>query len=72
MSVEMFGPVPPGPPSLVGAMVLVGVGLVGFLSIIFSLLSRKGRAFNTRKMVFFAVILVFFIVIGLVELLHLK
>jgi len=72
MSLDVFGPVPPGPPSLVGGLVLVGVGIVGFLSILLQLLSRKRRAVNARKMMFFTAILLFFIVIGLVELFHVK
>lgn len=72
MPLDVFGPVPPGPPSLVGALVLVCVGIVGFLSILLQLTGRNRRTFNKRKMIFFAAILLFFIVIGLVELSHVR
>jgi hypothetical protein len=55
-----------------GALLLLGTGVIGFISMLLHLASGNRVAFKSRKILFFAAILLFFIVAGLIELTHLK
>jgi len=68
----MLGPVPSRPPSALGAMGLIGFGVVGFFSILLQIGVSKKLPVPWRKAVFFSVVFLFFIVAGLIELAHVK
>jgi len=63
-----FGPVPPGPNSLMGALLLIGFGVVGFISLLLSIARGKGQDTKWPKIAFLSVVLLFFIIGGLIEL----
>jgi hypothetical protein len=64
-----FGPLHGGPPSLGAALLAIGVGVVGFLNIILSVVVRKRRDFSLPMLLFACAILLFFTVGGFVQLL---
>lgn len=63
-----FGPVPAGPPSLGASLLLIGVGAVGFASIIFNLVIRKRRDFHWARLAFVCIVLLFLTVLGILQL----
>jgi hypothetical protein len=68
----LYGPVPPSPPSLIGALVLIGTGVVGFIHILLHIARGGLNYVSGKKLLFFSVILLGFILGGLVELSHVK
>jgi len=64
-----FGPVPSGPDTLAGAVLLIGFGVVGFISLLLNVVAKsKGRETKWPVILFLVIVLLFFIVGGLVEL----
>jgi hypothetical protein len=63
-----FGPVPPGPNTLTGAVLLIGFGVVGFISLLLNVARGKGQGIKWPKIAFLSIVLLFFIVGGLIEL----
>jgi|HubBroStandDraft_5_1064220.scaffolds.fasta_scaffold314217_2 hypothetical protein len=61
-----LGPVPTGPDTMTGAVLLIGFGVVGFISLL--LRAAKGKGVHWSKVAFLSAVLLFFIVCGLVEL----
>jgi hypothetical protein len=72
IAILIQGLVPPGPSTVFGALFLIGVGLLGFLSLLQTLQKGRGRQPGWPKIVFFCVVLLFFIVAGLIELAKVK
>jgi len=72
IAIILQGLVPPGPSTVLGALLLIGVGLLGFLSLLQTLQQSKGEPSKLSKVIFFSVVLLFLIVVGLVELANVK
>jgi hypothetical protein len=64
----MFGPLQGAPPSLGTALLGIGVGVVGFLNIIFKVFVRKRRDFTWQQMLLSCTVLLFLTIVGLIEL----
>ena len=56
----------PGGPSLLGAIIGIGAGVLGFGSILWN--HARGNRLAPLKLLFFSVILSFMLVVGLVQL----
>jgi hypothetical protein len=67
-----FGPVPPGPPSLIGALVLLGMGVVGSISTLLHVVGSGLREVKWQKLLLFCLVDLFFILGGLIELSKIK
>jgi hypothetical protein len=68
MSVTTLGPIPGGPPSFIGGMLGICVGVTGLLVIIFRVATVGRKAFDAKKLVFPILILIIFIIGGLFEI----
>jgi hypothetical protein len=63
-----FGPVPSGPNTLTGAVLLIGFGVVGFISLLLNVARAKRQGTKWPKIALLSIVLLFFIVGGLIEL----
>jgi hypothetical protein len=68
MSLIAFGPLHGSPPSLGTALLAIGAGTVGFLNIVLHVVVRKRRDFSWPMLLFHCVVLLFFIVLGFIQL----
>jgi hypothetical protein len=68
MSLMIFGPLHGAPPSFGTALLAIGAGTVGFLSIIFNVVVRKRRDFSVGKLLFVCAVLLFLTVVGFIQL----
>jgi hypothetical protein len=64
----VLGPVPSGPKTLPGAVLLIGVGILGLGDLAVLLRGIQRKKIEWPKILFFAIVLTFFLIAGLVEL----
>jgi hypothetical protein len=64
----ILGPLNGDPPSLGTALLAIGAGVVGFLSILWNLVVRKRRDFTWGKLLFVCTVLMFLTIVGFIQL----
>ena len=63
-----FGPLHGASPSMGTALLAIGAGVVGFLSILLNVVVRKRRDFALGKLLFTCAVLLFLTVVGFIQL----
>jgi hypothetical protein len=64
----VFGPLGDTPPSLTGAVLGIGMGVLGFLFLLWNLKFRARRDFTWPKLLLFCAVLMFLTIVGIVQL----
>jgi hypothetical protein len=72
MLLMTFGPLHGAPPSLGTALLAVGAGVVGFLSIFVNVVVRKRRDFRLGKLLFVCAVFLFLTVVGVMQLFRIR